>query len=96
MNTHNLKIWPSFFSLHIERQMEFQLRNDDRPYKVGDMLRLMEYDPESNSFSGNVAISRVTSVIRGIPGLQSGYVALGAFFVQMETKHTAPLEETEE
>lgn len=96
MNTHNLKIWPAFFSLHIERQMEFQLRSDDRPYQVGDTLRLMEYDPGSKSFSGNVAISRVTSVIRGIPGLKDGYVALGTFFIQMETKHTAPVEEIEE
>ena len=81
---HDIKIHPQYFELHIARQKEFELRRDDRPYAFGDTLRQLEFDPETETFSGRVAVSRVTCALRNIPGLQPGYVALGTFFLQLE------------
>lgn len=89
MTVHDLKIWPDFFDLHICRQMEFQIRRDDRPFQFGDQLRLREFDPATGKYTGFVAISRVTSVNRRLPGLEPGFVALGAFFEKMERKQEA-------
>ncbi len=96
MNTHDLKIWPEYFDLVTHRSKEFELRRADRPFAPGDQLRLREYDPKTCSYTGRVALSRVTSVLSDLPGLQPGFVAMGVFFLQMETKHTDPVEETEE
>lgn len=95
MTTHDLKIWPVYFDLHITRQMEFQIRRDDRKFEISDRLRLREWDPTTEKYSGRVALSRVTSVIRDLPGLQPGFVALGAFFQQIEKQQGVNHEEQE-
>lgn len=82
--THDLKCWTEYFDLHITRAKDFELRKADRDFKPGDTLRLLEYDPIKKTFSGRVALSRVTCVLSGLPGLVDGYVALGTFFQQME------------
>lgn len=84
MTTHSLKIWPEWFDLVIHRQKEFELRKADRPYQPGDRLRLMEFDPNTQTFTGRVALSRITCVLKDIPGLLPGYVALGVFFQHLE------------
>jgi len=89
MSVHDLKIHPEYFELHIARQKEFELRKGDRDFQFGDTLRLMEFDPKTNQYSGRVALSRVTCVLSNIPGLIPGYVALGTFFLQMEVRPTA-------
>lgn len=96
MTVHNLKIWPEWFNLVIHRAKEFELRKADRDFQPGDTLRLMEYLPDSKEFTGRVGLARITCVLRDMPGLLPGYVAMGVFFLQLETKHTAPIEEDEE
>ena len=43
--THELKIWPEFFKWVRNGRMLFQLRRNDRDFKVGDQLLLREWDP---------------------------------------------------
>ena len=93
MATHNLKIWPEWFNLVILRSKEFELRKADRDFQPGDTLRLMEYLPDAGAYTGRVALAKVSCVLTDIPGLMPGYAALGVFFQQLETKHTAPAEE---
>lgn len=85
MANHDLKIWPTYFDLVTHRAKEFELRKADRPFQAGDKLRLREWDPATGEYTGRVALSRVTSVLSDIPGLIPGYVALGVFFLQMES-----------
>lgn len=84
MKTHDLKIWPEWFELTIHRAKEFELRKDDRDFQPEDIVRLTEFDPVTKSFTGRVAVCRITCVLRDIPGLMPGYVALGQFFLNME------------
>lgn len=83
--THSIKCWPKFFALVITRAKEFELRLNDRNYKFGDILRLREYDPERKACTGRVAICHVTCALTDLPGLMPGYVAMGIFFLKMET-----------
>lgn len=40
MTIHELKTWPDFFRDVADGRKKFEIRKDDRDYKVGDLLRL--------------------------------------------------------
>jgi hypothetical protein len=42
---HELKCWPEFFQAILDDRMRFNLRRDDRDFRVGDRLLLKEWDP---------------------------------------------------
>jgi hypothetical protein len=87
MTTHDLKIWPEWFDSVITRKMEFAVRKNDRNFQPGDVTRNHEYDPQSMTYTGRVAVCRVTSVFSNIPGILPGYVAMGSFFLHLEAGH---------
>jgi hypothetical protein len=82
--THDLKIWPEWFELLVSRRKEFELRKDDRFYATGDILRLRVWDPKTKKYLGPVARCRVGLVMKGLPGLQEGYVAMSIVFIGKE------------
>ena len=43
--THNLKCWPQYFWPVVRREKPFEIRKNDRDFKVGHYLALQEYDP---------------------------------------------------
>lgn len=59
---HELKCWPEYYS-HIEDGSKpFEIRRDDRGFKVGHVLWLKEYDPQSQTYSGRSCRKRVTYI----------------------------------
>jgi hypothetical protein len=44
---HELKCWPRYFDDLLAGRLTFQIRRDDRGYKVGDVLVLREYRPRT-------------------------------------------------
>lgn len=44
--THELKTWPEFFNATRNGEKKFELRRNDRDFKVGDQLFLKEWNPE--------------------------------------------------
>jgi hypothetical protein len=78
---HRLKTWPGYFQAIVAEVKTFELRQDDRPYAVGDRLILQEYDPEVRGYTGASAGRTVTYVLRGPEaeqfGLSPGYCILG-------------------
>ena len=74
---HNLKVWPEHFKLVKAEVKSFELRLDDRGYRVGDILNLREFDPVSEEFTGQALKRTVTCIIGGGPWLTEGYVCLG-------------------
>jgi hypothetical protein len=44
MTTHNLKTWSCYFIEVLAGNKTFELRKNDRNYKVGDTLNLIEVD----------------------------------------------------
>lgn len=45
MTTHDLKCWPSFFEPIANGVKPFEVRSNDREFKVGDVLLLREFEP---------------------------------------------------
>ena len=76
VTTHNLKIWPSFFEAIVDGSKTFELRHDDRDYKVGDILLLKEWT-DVRKFTGRELKRVVTYVLRNHRLLADDAVALG-------------------
>ena len=79
MTEHDLKCWPVFFAAVLDGSKPFEVRRDDRGYKVGDVLHLMEWDEPGcvGDFTGNECRRTVTYCLRGEPFVPEGYVVMG-------------------
>jgi len=76
--THDLKVQTQFWADLWEFRTTAQLRQDDRQYRVGDILDLREYNP-SFGFTGMNCKRRVTHILRheDVPyGLRRGWCIL--------------------
>lgn len=72
---HGLKIDQEYFKAVKDGRKKFEIRKNDRDYKVGDILVLLEYDKYYEAFTGEkitVEISYMTDYAQ-----QDGYVVLG-------------------
>ena len=74
--THELKCLKPYFQHILDGQKTFELRKDDRGYRVGDVLRLVETTSAYQEPTGRVAAVRVTYLLTG-PWLAKDHVALG-------------------
>ncbi len=87
---HILKTWPEYFREVRAGRKAFEIRWDDRDFKVGDVLDLAEFDPVKGCFTGETEVRRVTFAMRDEEkfGLMPGYVALG--MEPLDTKAQIP------
>lgn len=85
---HALKCWPRYFNDIASGKKTFEIRLNDRNFKVGDHLVLLEFDPggivddDQNTskpvFSGNTIVTEVVYIVVGGQfGLAEGYVVMG-------------------
>ncbi|EGO8857938.1 DUF3850 domain-containing protein [Enterococcus faecalis] len=70
---HELKILPEYFEAVVSGDKCFEIRKNDRGYKVGDILRLNEY--EDGKYTGNFHVAEITYITDYAQ--QDGYVVLG-------------------
>lgn len=75
MKVHKLKILPEYYKAQIEGNKNFEIRKNDRDYKVGDKLVLKEYDPKAKEFTGQSFITEITFITDYQQ--KDGYVVLG-------------------
>lgn len=81
---HDLKCWPDFFEHVFSGVKTFDLRNNDRKFKVGDTLRIREFDDRKGEYTGREVRKRISYMIDGIgpgcitpvKGLARGYAIL--------------------
>lgn len=82
---HNLKVLNEYFIHLISDDKKFELRKNDRDYKVGDMLILREWVPyivhpsngKDGHYTGRIEIRFITFILKGGQyGLDSDYVIL--------------------
>ena len=50
---HELKIFPEYFEAVISGKKSFEIRKADRPFAVGDILALNEFDPTIPGYTDN-------------------------------------------
>ena len=78
---HELKTWIEYFQLMISGKKSFDLRKNDRDFRVGHELLLKEYDKDSNKYTGRKLYFRITYVLQGEEaeafGLKEGFCILG-------------------
>ncbi|WP_373879805.1 ASCH/PUA domain-containing protein [Levilactobacillus brevis] len=72
--THELKIQPEYFNAVLMETKTFEIRKNDRGYKVGDVLILKEWVPDTKRYTGKELARKVTY----ITGYQQkpGYVVM--------------------
>lgn len=78
---HRIKTLQPYFNDVKIGIKEFELRKNDRDYKVGDTLILEEYDDTdfTTGYTGEVIRKTVIYILKDCPqyGLQDGYCILG-------------------
>ena len=73
---HALKQHLEFFSDVISGKKLFEVRKNDRDYKVGDLLALNEYDPETQSYTGASCLVYVDYILDNPEYCKEGYVVM--------------------
>ena len=78
---HELKIYPQYFEDVISGKKKFEIRKNDRKYRVGDILILKEWD--NIKYSGREARAEVIYLIDDIfVGIQPVYVVMGISLIR--------------
>jgi len=77
MTTHELKTWPDLFEDMITGVKMFEVRFNDRGFRVGDLLHLQEWDDRDEKYTGRSVDRTVTYILYGHAGLREMYVVLG-------------------
>lgn len=75
MKKHNLKITPEYFEKVIEGVKKFEIRYNDRNYKLEDILTLEEYD--KGGYTGRYINTEVIYILEDKNYMKNNYVALG-------------------
>ncbi len=71
--THELKIVPAYYEAVASGRKCFELRNNDRDFKVGDQVLLREWYPETESYTGRQIRVTISYVLTQMRGLYDGY-----------------------
>ena len=75
MACHDLKILPQFYEAVISGRKKFELRKNDRDFKVGDTIKLREWS--NGRYSGRETTYRIGYMLQDYEGLDGNYVILG-------------------
>ena len=73
---HKIKIDTKYFSDVAKRRKTFEVRKNDRAYKVGDLLVINEYDREIEEYTGRYIDASITYILDDQEYLRYGYVIL--------------------
>lgn len=75
---HDLKTWGEDFQAIQSGEKTFEVRQNDQDFKVGDILRLKEYDPVHDRYTARYIPVEVTYILVGGQfGVKDGYCVMG-------------------
>lgn len=80
MTRHELKVHPQFWQALKSNAKPFEVRRDDRRYRVGDVCELRLYDPAFGFRECDPQVRTITYILRheDFPnGVPIGYAVLG-------------------
>ena len=75
--THKIKCIQPFYDAVLNGLKNFEIRYNDRDYKVGDEVLLMEYNPLTEIFTGKDILIRIDYLLSGSVYLKDGYCVFG-------------------
>lgn len=73
---HELKIWTEYFDAVVTGLKTFEIRKNDRNFKIGDVLKLNEYNPTKHKYT-KVYVKKTISYILKSDLIIPDYVILG-------------------
>lgn len=73
--THDIKIAASYYDDVTSGRKRFELRKNDRGYKVGDALKMLEF--EDGKHTGRIIDADIIYMLEDYTGLEEGYCVLG-------------------
>lgn len=73
---HDLKVWPEFWPALESGEKTFEIRYNDREFRVGDTLLFREWSMVTG-YSGRELRKRVTYLLAAPPWLADNYVCMG-------------------
>ncbi len=74
--THEVKILPEYYADIESGAKKFEYRKDDRGYRVGDIIKLREYLPKEDSYTGNSLEAEITYILKGRMNIPTGYAIM--------------------
>lgn len=81
-NVHMLKILPEFLAPLSTKEKNFEVRYNDRDYKVGDLLILQEWNPQWEIYTGRWLCAQISYILDDPRYCKEGYVILGLKFIE--------------
>ena len=61
--THDLKTWPEYFIAIVLGKKTFEIRNNDRDFKLRDILHLQEWEPKTKQYTGQAIKMQVVFIM---------------------------------
>lgn len=88
---HDLKCHPHFFAAIVEGKKTFEIRRNDRDYRVGDTLRLREFDPSYGNTGKEAGPFEVVYLMTAedFPAILPGFVIMGLGGLPEAVTHTS-------
>lgn len=77
---HRIKLGSESFDDAVSGRKDFELRKNDRDYRVGDVLELTEF--KAGMGTGRICRKEVTCILDGFTGLEDGYCIMGCKAMQ--------------
>lgn len=74
---HDLKTVQPFFGDVWHGLKDFEVRKNDRDYKLGDFLNLKEYDPITETFKSRSITKKIKYILNDPEYVKEGYIILG-------------------
>ena len=78
MKIHELKIKDNYYEEIVLGKKKFELRKNDRDYKVGDLITFQVVMEDGRTYSSHL-LYQIVYILENVPeyGLQEGYCILG-------------------
>lgn len=83
---HSIRLAKTYFNDVASGKKSFELRKNDREYKVGDMLEMLEFADGKNT--GRIIQAEVVYMLEEYTGLEEGYCILGISVLKVSDSDT--------
>lgn len=74
---HELKCWPEYFQSTVDGDKLFEVRLNDRNFKLDQGILLREWNPRSQVYTGRLYLFRISYVYSNPELLKENIVILG-------------------